>query len=1309
MAAAVRISAVGGSSTGTGDRTATITPAAGDLLVVYCCVAANSNDTPTCSDNNGSGTYDRIDIMNFAIAAVNYRMSVFVRTALMVNTTSTVVTVATGSNTSGAVHVLAMTGVTRVGADAVRSKGSQNNQAAGTAAPTLNQAALTGNGTLVAHGSADTTTTPPTNWTEIQDTNFSNDTVALETAFRASGFTGTAITFGAASSTQFCSHALELDVTVAPVPLTQSAADSVDNLADARALGYGNLHADSVNNLADTAQVVVGYVLAASDSVNNLVDGAVQVVGVATTLTDTLAALADAQAQLLAYLLALTDTTAANWADAHQLLLSQRLALADDATNVADAAAVELTYLTAFSDSLPALADTETHALAIALEFSDSVDSLTDSLRVSLGLALADPLPFVESTASAQPDIVFLDPGGDATGAVGHFNTVIGGGTDISYDTSQKAVGVGSYRFDSGDGTAPITAVGVSSILGTEGHRRISFYFRYDSIPDPDTSAVIAAAMDVDNQALGLSIAVVPQGDGVVIRFVNAVDDSLDGTTVLLPDEWNRISFSYFENAFDDADIKIYINGVEELSAEEIPSGDTSPPLLHFQYGWMTSPGAGHLCWFDQAYIDKGDDLSDPGDILITAKLPASTNQDNWDITGGTGAVDERPLSETNYRQQPGGTQTTQTYMLQTAAAGDVDISGQQVVGYLGWAWARRQGGDINQIALVVNGTNFTRGSLSASPVLLRNVVTTTNYPSNAAGIGMLSNDDSASVLMYECGVVVAYTTSTAHDSLALGYGLLVDDTLSLTDSHAVQLGQRVVVTDSLDTLADSYTQQLIEVTGEIELSFADQFTLADSATVQMDHLIGLADSLSLTDSVALGLGYLIPLADSLALTDSVSIVLGYNESAADALDLTDATAIQLGHLPTFADTVALTDSLAVGIGLVFADGTATLTDTFVLQLQQLFNFSDTLVLTDGQLLVIEHREPLTDSLAALTDAEVHQLEQRLAFSDSVNNLNDALALTLGEVLSFSDAITLTDSPCLGYGLVITDDINLLGDDIVTSAPQGPLRQVGVTDSLDTFSDSLTLQLGHLLVVADTANALTDAVQLLEGLRITFSDSFSLIDSTASILAHGQSLADSLALTDSVELRLAYELAASDTLLITDTATSQLGHLLTFSDNAALLADSAVKTVGLTVIIADNGPTLTDTVTLSSAGFLQLSDTIVLSDSLITFAAYFATFSDSLTLTDAIAIELRGPDLDEALADALDLTDAITIVLADELQLQLTFADIVTLTDHYFDLRHPYTPSAKRHIVVPSRTRTTVPVGRNGIVVPSSDRTTTIQ
>src|SRR5678815_6126797 len=98
--ASLRTSTAGGSTSGTSDRTVAITPAVGDLLVVYCLVSTNTNNSPTCSDNNG-GTYTLVDVANVVIATLDHRLSVFVRNSLMVNTTSTTITVATGSNTSG--------------------------------------------------------------------------------------------------------------------------------------------------------------------------------------------------------------------------------------------------------------------------------------------------------------------------------------------------------------------------------------------------------------------------------------------------------------------------------------------------------------------------------------------------------------------------------------------------------------------------------------------------------------------------------------------------------------------------------------------------------------------------------------------------------------------------------------------------------------------------------------------------------------------------------------------------------------------------------------------------------------------------------------------------------------------------------------------------------------------------------------------------------------------------------------------------------------------------------------------------------
>lgn len=211
MAATYRTSAAGGGTSGSGDRTCTITPAVGDHFTVFCAATGNTNTTPTCSDNNG-GTYNLVDAALFNASAS--AGSVFVRTASLPNTTSTVVTVATGSNTSAEIVVVAYSGMSRFGTASIRSKGNQANQAASTTpAPTLNQAALTTNAVIgaVCNGSNPAALTPTGFWNERQDVGQSTPSVGLEVQTHDSAFTGTTVTWGGTSPTAFASFVIELD------------------------------------------------------------------------------------------------------------------------------------------------------------------------------------------------------------------------------------------------------------------------------------------------------------------------------------------------------------------------------------------------------------------------------------------------------------------------------------------------------------------------------------------------------------------------------------------------------------------------------------------------------------------------------------------------------------------------------------------------------------------------------------------------------------------------------------------------------------------------------------------------------------------------------------------------------------------------------------------------------------------------------------------------------------------------------------------------------------------------------------------
>lgn len=208
--ATYRGSTAGGGTSGTTDRTVALTPAVGDLWVVFCKASGNTNASPTCSDNNG-GSYTLIKTALHNSSGD--MLSCFVRTTLHVNTTSTTVTVATGSNTAAEIVIVAVTGMAKVGAAAVLQSAAQANQAASTTpAPTFGASANTANMTLGAIGyEGSTAVTPPTNWTERQDSAQSTPTTGLEVATRDSGFTGTTITWGATVATAYGSIIVELD------------------------------------------------------------------------------------------------------------------------------------------------------------------------------------------------------------------------------------------------------------------------------------------------------------------------------------------------------------------------------------------------------------------------------------------------------------------------------------------------------------------------------------------------------------------------------------------------------------------------------------------------------------------------------------------------------------------------------------------------------------------------------------------------------------------------------------------------------------------------------------------------------------------------------------------------------------------------------------------------------------------------------------------------------------------------------------------------------------------------------------------
>lgn len=436
-----------------------------------------------------------------------------------------------------------------------------------------------------------------------------------------------------------------------------------------------------------------------------------------------------------------------------------------------------------------------------------------------------------------------------------------------------------------------------------------------------------------------------------------------------------------------------------------------------------------------------------------------------------------------------------------------------------------------------------------------------------------------------------------------------------------------------------------IAAASDLPLTLSDDaFNLSDALVQEVEYRVSLSDDANvLADSEAGLLAHLLPLSDDAAsLDDSTLLNLEHRIPLADDTStLTDAYAQQLNEvvgvidLP-LSDSFTLTDSLSLGHGLVIAESAANFDDAESNELGQLTEFNDTLLLSDSLALTTTYLTSFDDALL-LADSESISLGYDESFSDAIS-LTDAESNQLDQLLEFSDVLSLNDAQASLLAHLLSTD-----------------------DSL-TLTDSAAFLMTHLLALDDDANLLLDFLQ---------TDS----PQGPSILI---GLTDALTLSDSIQL--------------------QFTHQLTLSDNAANWADSLTQTLSIALILSDNAASLTDAHTALMTHLLQVVDALTLTDSLATFGESYLQVDDSLALTDDADVDLRGPDVNLALDDSLVLTDAVTISLNNEFQYQIVLTDTITLYDHYFDLRHPYTPSAKRHVVVPSRARVTV--------VPASDRET---
>ena len=198
------------------------TPSLNDLLIVFMTVEASVSDPGNLTSSVGGFTFTQVRAQLFRSSVDS--LYCFVSNALVSSATSQTVTTTPGDAGAGSIiSVYSVSGMTNTGSSAIRQSGGQSNQGSGTIpAPAFGGAALTDNCCLGAVANASNpanVATPPSGWTESQDTGYTTGAVTgLETVFRNSGETGTTITWGSASITAFASIVVELDTSAPAAP-----------------------------------------------------------------------------------------------------------------------------------------------------------------------------------------------------------------------------------------------------------------------------------------------------------------------------------------------------------------------------------------------------------------------------------------------------------------------------------------------------------------------------------------------------------------------------------------------------------------------------------------------------------------------------------------------------------------------------------------------------------------------------------------------------------------------------------------------------------------------------------------------------------------------------------------------------------------------------------------------------------------------------------------------------------------------------------------------------------------------------------
>lgn len=290
---------------------------------------------------------------------------------------------------------------------------------------------------------------------------------------------------------------------------------------------------------------------------------------------------------------------------------------------------------------------------------------------------------------------VFMESGTDATyGFEFYDRTATSNNATVGSNGTSPITGPRDMRFDSGAGFFGEASVQLDNVLSLTS-RRISFNIKFTNFGNSSAGWVPFLQWDYGSpvNTAGLRVAVT---NGGRLKLLKGDAVLSEGSTTLSPGVVYRISLAY---VYTDPTVNEWRVFLDDSSTPELTASNVSYApvgINRLALGITTAPAAQTIWQIDDVYIDDSNSLQNPSlsGLKVTAKragglgsennlFPIGTYTNRWD------SISERPLSESN-GFEGGGAGAAENFILESASAGDVDISPGTIIARSAWVWAKR-------------------------------------------------------------------------------------------------------------------------------------------------------------------------------------------------------------------------------------------------------------------------------------------------------------------------------------------------------------------------------------------------------------------------------------------------------------------------------------------------------------------------------------------------------------------------------------------------------------------------------------------